>query len=79
MRFRGQLSDQAEVRNGSKPEVTGPKAYFRSAPNNGHHQSSPVGPVVPLTDLWLPLALREFPVTDSLLRASGDQNGALNR
>jgi hypothetical protein len=33
------------VRFGSKTVMTAPKRYFRSTPNNGHHQTGPLGPV----------------------------------
>jgi hypothetical protein len=33
-----------EVRVGSKTVLTASKHDFRSTPNNGHHQTGPVGP-----------------------------------
>ena len=35
----------SDVRLGSKTVLTAPKRYFRSTPNNGHHQTGPLGPV----------------------------------
>src|SRR5882757_9167048 len=34
-----------DVSVGSKAALTAPKRDFRSTPNNGYHQTSPVGPV----------------------------------
>ena len=32
------------VRSGSKAVITDLKCDFRSTPNNGHHQTGPIGP-----------------------------------
>jgi|SRR5258706_2822902 hypothetical protein len=34
-----------DVRLGSETVLTAPKRHFRSTPNNGRHQTGPVGPV----------------------------------
>jgi len=33
----------AHVADGSKPALTAPNRHFRATPNNGHHQTGPVG------------------------------------
>jgi hypothetical protein len=47
------------VRFGSKTVMTAPKRYFRSTPNNGHHQTGPLGPVRAMNGLTLTWLLWE--------------------